>query len=229
MVPPYFLGVGLLYLWAYWSSFGINILEFASLSDIVRVAIIPVGSAFLFMLLGFFIGEYSLPNLPHGGGRDTPVGKFLNKFKGIFIALYLLFSFFLIIISLPGKWLILPVWLMPVPYVLLKNSGFFEEIKNDSIRSLMIISLVALPIFSFCQGKINAGKVLTDSEYLYVQFPKQDEHMKYVGHINQMTFLISKDNQQIRIQKLEKEPLDLFKFDSKKDNAKPNKTISPER
>mgnify|MGYP001244491866 CR=1 FL=1 len=85
------------------------------------------------------------------------------------------------------------------------------------------MGLVALPIYSFCQGKINAEKILTNSEYLYVKTTKQDEYMKYIGHINQMTFLISKDNQQIRIQKLDKESLDLFKFDNKKDVVKPNK------
>lgn len=224
LTPSYFIAVGLLYLWAYWSSFGINILEFASLYDIVSVAIIPVGSAFFFLFLGFILSEYGYANkLPSCGGKDTPVGKTLNKFKWVLIILYWLILLLLIFTSLPGKWLILPIWAMGVPYLILKNSFFLEEIKNDSIRSLLIMGLVVLPIYSFCQGKINAEKILTNSEYLYVKTSKQDEYMKYIGYINQMTFLISKDNQQIRIQKLDKESLDLFKFNSKKNDIKPNK------
>jgi hypothetical protein len=226
LTPPYFVAVGLLYLWAYWSSFGINILEFASLYDIVSVAIIPVGSVFFFLFLGFILSEYGYANklrLPPGGGRETPLGKILNKYKVIFIVLYWLILLLLILTSLPGKWLALPMWVMIAPYLILKNSLFLEEIKSDSIRSLLIMSIVALPIYSFCQGKINADKILTNSKYFYVKTSKQDECMKYIGHINQMTFLISKDNQQIRIQKLDKESLDLFKYDDKEDTVKPNK------
>ncbi|MFC1562333.1 hypothetical protein ACFL4Q_04985 [candidate division KSB1 bacterium] len=62
LAAPYFIAVGLLYLWAYWSSFGINILEYAALSDVVKVAIIPVGSAFFFILIGFILGEFGFIN-----------------------------------------------------------------------------------------------------------------------------------------------------------------------
>ena len=58
LAAPYFITVGLLYLWAYWSSFGINILEYAALSDVAKVAIIPVGSAFVFVFSGFIVFNY---------------------------------------------------------------------------------------------------------------------------------------------------------------------------
>jgi hypothetical protein len=232
LAAPYFVATGLLYLWSYWSSFSINILEFASLSDIVRVAIIPVGTTFFFFFLGFILSEYGYGNklkLQPGEGKDTPVGKMLNKFKWFLIILYWVILLYLIYSSQPGKWRILPVWAMGAPYLMLRKSLFLEEIQNDSIRSLLLIGLVVLPVYSFCQGKIDAERILTNSEYLYVQTSTQNEVMKYIGHVNEMTFLISKDNRQIRMQKLDKESLDLFKFDSKKDLGHPNKPIQPIR
>ena len=221
---PYFVAVGLLYLWAYWSSFGINILEYAALSDIAKVAIIPMGSAFVFVLLGFIIAEFNYVNklhFPPGGGKNTRTGRFLNKFKHLFIFPYWLFLFYLLFASVPNKWTILPVWGMMAPYWILKKTGFLAEIENDSARSLIIMTLAILPIFSFCQGKINADKVLNNTEYFYVQGDLPDEHMKYVGYINQVTFLISKDNQHIRIARLDKDRLDLLKYKEKR--VEPNK------
>lgn len=226
---PYFIAVGLLYLWAYWSSFGINILEYATLSDVAKVAIIPVGSTFLFVLLGFIIAEFGYVKkmqLPPGGGKDSRTGRFLNRFKPILILLYFSFLIYMLFASFPGKWKILPVWGMFAPYWILKGTKFLAEIKNNSVRSLMIMSLVILPIFSFCQGKINANKIINNSEYFYVHITP-GEDMKYVGYINQLAFLISKDNQHIRIARLDKDWLDLFKYNEK--NAKPNKKSSPAR
>lgn len=45
-----------IYLFAYWSSFGINILEFAGLSDFIKLGIYPVFVGFSFFVIGSFIG-----------------------------------------------------------------------------------------------------------------------------------------------------------------------------
>lgn len=42
LVVPYALVVSLLYLFAYWSSFGINILQFVSFSDVIKLALYPI-------------------------------------------------------------------------------------------------------------------------------------------------------------------------------------------
>jgi hypothetical protein len=48
----YAVTVGVLYLWGYWSTFGVNILEYLSLADIVKTAAYPVASVFAIMGLG---------------------------------------------------------------------------------------------------------------------------------------------------------------------------------
>lgn len=224
LAASYFVTVGLLYLWAYWSSFGINILEYATLSDVAKVAIIPVGSAFVFILLGFLLSEVSFaPYFPSGEGKGTRTGRFLMKFRTVFALLYWVILILLIFTPLPNKWRVLPIWGMWVPYFVLKNANFLSEIKNDSVRSLMIAGLSVLPIFSFCQGKLDANKILTNSEYFYVQ-SSSEERMKYIGYVNELTFLVSQDNQLIRIQRLDKQSsLDLLKFNVK--GSKPNKSL----
>src|SRR5207253_7010755 len=42
LITPYAIVVSLLYLFGYWSSFGINILEYVSFPDVLKLAIYPV-------------------------------------------------------------------------------------------------------------------------------------------------------------------------------------------
>ena len=233
LAAPYFVAVGLLYLWAYWSSFGINILEYAALSDVVKVAIIPVGSAFIFIFLGFVIAEFGYINklnLPPGEGKNTWIGKLLNKLESPITFLYWLSLILLLTTSIPNRWIILPVWGMIPLHRKLRKTRFLSEIGNDSVRSLLIATLVILPMFSFCQGKANAEKILNNTEYLYIKGATPSENMKYLGYINQLTFMITQDNQQIRIAKLDKNSIDLLKYKKKvTESEKTNSTNSKKR
>ncbi|MHB1184265.1 MAG: hypothetical protein ACYC4A_06140 [Desulfobulbia bacterium] len=207
--PFYLLTVGVLYLWGYWESFGVNIFEFVALSDVVKVAIIPVGSVFLFVLLGFGIGEITIADkFNEGGGRSTKIGKILNKLFPFFVVIYLVIITYLMFSKpeLPGKWKVLPVFLMFPPYFLLKGSGFIKEIHNDSLRSLIIISIVALPLYSFSTGKINAEKILKNNEYKFIELGENTakEKMKFIGHANNYLFFISMDNGKIMITNIDK-------------------------
>ena len=68
----YFLAVGVLYLWGYWPSFGVNVLEYAGLTDIIKTAAYPVASLFVFFAVGAVFGELLASDaLPPGGGAGT--------------------------------------------------------------------------------------------------------------------------------------------------------------
>lgn len=223
LVTPYLVSVGLLYLWGYWWSFGINVFEFASLSDIVMVAIIPVGSAFVFFLMGSLIAEFGYAkHLPEGGGMNTSVGRVLNNLKPFLIILYWSSVLFLIFSTLPWKWFAIPVWTIFGPYILLKNSSFLQVVEDDSRRSLLILTLVILTIFSFSKGKINANNVLNDMEYFYTKV--NGEVQKYIGHVGKKYFFLSKDNSEIFIKDSNKESLRLKKYHNK---LRRKKTIDP--
>lgn len=56
---PYTVLLGLAYLWAYWSTFGISILEFLTLGDIFRLAAFPVAAVALVAGVGALLGEFT--------------------------------------------------------------------------------------------------------------------------------------------------------------------------
>lgn len=203
--PFYFMTVGVLYLWGYWPSFGINIFEYVTLSDVIKVAIIPVGSVFVFVLAGFFMGEVSVGGrLPEGGGKETRVGRFLNRTKKWLIVLYLVVVYLVLFYPIPNKWLFLPVLIMWVFYFPLKSVGFLKEIANDSVRSLLISAVVALPLYSFAIGKINADKILKGSNCQYAEVGKDGEKqkLKFLGFANQYVFFLSMNNEDVVVARI---------------------------
>jgi hypothetical protein len=57
----YFLGVGVLFLWGYWSEFGINVLEYMDVGDILMAASYRIARAIVWTAFGFFIARIVLP------------------------------------------------------------------------------------------------------------------------------------------------------------------------
>ncbi len=92
ILSAYFIAVGALYLWGFWGSFGVNVMEYLGLTDVVKVAAWPVGSAFIFLLLGIVAGETSpiSRRLPEGGGQHTPIGRWLNKYSRVLAVIFML-------------------------------------------------------------------------------------------------------------------------------------------
>ena len=222
ITPPYVFVVGILYLWGYWSSFNINVFEYAELSDLIKVAIIPVGSVFFFILLGFFLGEVTItPKIAKRGGENTAFSSIMAKTKWIWISVYWLIVLFLIFTDLPGKWIVLPMIGMFFPYFILKKSLFLSEITSDSVRTLMIMSISILPIYSFCEGKQNAVKVLDSVKYLYTPSIAGLQKAKYVGHVAGYVFFVSQDNNRVVVQRTNETPLLLIANTNQNEPNKP--------
>src|SRR5258707_5408740 len=59
-IVPYALVTSLLYLFGYWSSFQINILEYVSLPDVIKLAIYPLVIGALISLAGFYVNVMTL-------------------------------------------------------------------------------------------------------------------------------------------------------------------------
>jgi hypothetical protein len=167
----YFVTVGILYLWGYWRTFDLNILEYLSLADILKSTAYPIASAFIFFLIGVMLGSH-LPQrgLQPGDGKNTRIGKILKRLSPFLAAVYavgvyiLLFSF-----DSPQKWNYLPM-LIAIPVALLvNNNGLFESpIPPSKYRMPIILLIIALPIYSFGYGALNAAKIVDGKEYKYV-------------------------------------------------------------
>lgn len=167
----YFVTVGTLYLWGYWNTFNVNILEYLSLADILKSTAYPIASAFMFFLIGMLIGSQPpRRRLQHGDGQNTRIGKLLKRLRPYLIAVYfaglyiLLFHF-----NSPQKWNYLPILIALPLSLFVNNNGLFEsQIPPGNYRITIIMLIVALPTFSYGYGVLNSAKIVDGKEYKYV-------------------------------------------------------------
>jgi hypothetical protein len=176
MLPPiywssaYFLSVAILFLWGYWAPFSVNVLEYVTLSDIVKTAAYPVASAFLFMAAGAVMGQMTFPQgfLPPGGGAQSPAGRWLRKFGPQLLTLYALATLVLFIFGPIQKWLIAPMLVaLPVTIILGELKVLSASLPHDATRSAILLLLVSLPLFAFGHGRIKANDIITGKSYSY--------------------------------------------------------------
>jgi hypothetical protein len=166
----YFFCVAVLFLWGYWSPFGINVLEYVSLADVIKTAAYPLASAFVFVAIGVVAGEVFFPNglLPASGGQDSALGRFLRRFSPEIVAAYFLGIALLFTLGPTRKWLVLPALLAMPMAIGLKSLGALQFLQSDAIRSMSLFMLAALPPFAYGQGVIRADDILTGQKYSYV-------------------------------------------------------------
>lgn len=211
----YFLAVGVLYLWGYWARFDINILEYLGLPDVIKLTAYPIASAFVFTFVGMVLGEIMVGGrLPYGGGRDTPVGIFLNRHKGTIVGAYVVGTTLLFFYGPDEKWEILPFFLSWPVYFAAKEADLLDEIRNDSARSVVIFVISILPFWAYGHGRIEAVHVHDGTKYKYLaeSIPgvkiddpaKEKNRYKYLGHAGGFIFLLAPDAQSTVIVPFEK-------------------------
>ncbi len=170
---PYFSACGGLYHIAFWGTFNINGLEYIGISELIISFVYPFLSFFGFFLIGFLFNRLIIDReqiLPHGGGRDTSVGKFLNS-KIVITFLVILWLFIVIFLykhDSTGRWIIWAILVGIVPFLYLDRSGFLiEAIENHKLRINIIQTLIYIPIFSFAAGKYNSELIYKNQEFKY--------------------------------------------------------------
>jgi hypothetical protein len=212
----YFVTVGVLYLWGYWATFNVNILEYLSLADILKSTAYPVASAFIFTALGLIFGEFFGVRhvLPPGGGRDTTEGKWLNKYVRLLVIVYVLGCMALLIFGPVNKWLVLPVLVtLPVSFLANERGLFASLIPHDRARSLVIFLLVWLLSFAYGLGRLEATDVLEGKDYKYVTSQIEgialsndispDQRLRLLGHAGDFLFLLNPSNSTLIIMKFD--------------------------
>lgn len=194
---PYAIVVSSLYLWGYWGSFEVNILEYIGISEIVKAAIYPIASAFAVFAIGAVLGEALSPtlHLPPGGGANTTTGKLLRKLAPILVTVYLLAVTLLFLVGPVEKWRTLPVLFAIAVYLPLKSTDLLRsEFKSDGARSIVVFLIAALVPFAYGRGVLEANDVLEGRGFAYAvaELPgmpvaattKASERPRYVGKAN---------------------------------------------
>ena len=194
---PYAIVVSSLYLWGYWGSFHVNVLEYIGIAEIVKAAVYPIASAFVFFAIGAVLGEVMSPtlNLPPGGGANTRIGHWVRRLAPFMGAAYVLAILFYFLLGPIEKWRSLPILFATIVYLPLKSTGILrDELKSDGARSVALFLLATLVPFSYGRGALEANDVLTGRSYAFAaaELPshappadaKPSEKPRYVGRAN---------------------------------------------
>ena len=213
IITPYAIVVCALYLFGFWSSFDINILEYMSFPDVLRLSIYPVfiGSIFYvgFILIRSFLididnikkakSEKVFINVSHKFARWSSLaavilGIVLMTFiKGPIKWTYAgLLAFYILIISIDDISILVPL------------------IPNPVIRRLVFVSAILIITSSFGTGKYNAELIISGSKAMEVStnifrekgsklfqskgLLEGQETLKYIGTAGDHIFFLSMDN-----------------------------------
>jgi len=204
----YFFVVGVLYLWGYWPTFGINALEYMNLTDTLKLAAYPVVSSFLFVAIGVVVAEVIGINraLAPGAGRETPVGRLLNRLAPFIAIVYALLTLALLAYGPATKWLVLPaLFAAPIYLIAQRRRILASVLPNEAARTLVLLLLTMLATYAYGYGKLDAAAVLDGTDYRYLAggtvegltIPdpaKPGNRVKYLGQINDYVFFLLPDN-----------------------------------
>ena len=227
------LASGTLYLWAYWSKFGINVFSYAGILDLVNSAIIPSGAG-LFLASIHCISQLIVSTW----GDEAKAGTIERKTTTIWgtplpLPSILDVMFFMLYVTaiytlttlltyryplqflLPLKLFAIPLLFAFVVQILMTIRGlnFLPEISSANIRSALIFTLLFAPPYAGLRGEYDAESVLTGSKSTLYEVSSGH---KYVGYVTGYFFFLSPDNSKIIIRNAKfHKNLELTSFPSK--------------
>ena len=170
----YFLAVGVLHLWGYWSAFDVNVLEYVSLTDIVKTAAYPIASVFVFVAIGVLLGDvfFSHRSVQPGMGSGTPIGRIFNRYFPFLASAYALGTLAYFLLGSIEKWYVLPFLVgVPVSSALSEAGLLSSVVRGQRARMKLLLLLSVLPFFSYGQGALRAGDIVDGKKYSYVVSP----------------------------------------------------------
>lgn len=203
----YFVTIGVLYLWGYWTTFNVNILEYLSLTDVVKYTAFPIAisviSSGVGAVFGGFIGNSINSISGQDGAKNSRLGlsirKFVSKLAPLPMVLYVCGTVSLWLFRPTYKWLLLPFLIaVPVVYFAMKLGPFATLIRHDGNRLAIMLVLASLPGLSYNQGLVKATAVLEGESFSYVASKMEgvdigdntspNEQPRFLGHAGDFLF-----------------------------------------
>jgi len=194
-IAAYGIAISLLYEWAYWGSFNINILQFISLSDIPKIAAYPLVVSF-----GSYIGVITnAANLR----EQTISTKFVDNIIALksktlklsIVVTYLSLLFLPLYFMKIAGWIVFSMLLTPVAFVMLDSTGLVQLLfPTIPKRSELTLLLTVFLIFSYAYGKTNAEEILMRSKYDTAKIEGLSDNIIYLGHAGDYIFFTSMDD-----------------------------------
>ncbi len=193
LAAPFFLAVGTCYLFGYWDTVGVNVLEFIGVGDVLKLTVYPLLASLSFYGVGLLWSEivYRKP-YPVGGGEHTPIGQFGRKHARAILA-SLLGAIVAIALLLPvqHKWLVIAPLMIPFGTALTHQEWAITLIPNPTARSNIFQILVTLPVLAFALGRVNAdlavnpktGKIVNVQRSSLKLTEAEDKPVLYLGFL----------------------------------------------
>jgi len=224
--------VSMLYLFGYWSTFDINILEYIKISDVIKISIYPILTSVGITIIAFIVGDFTRR---WGDKPNVQKSEKLKKLEKLtqFIAEY---CFIVTIILFPSYFLYMRMWTsfwiffaLACPsvtnYILVKYQA--EMVKKlipfpgYEIRILWIF--IGILSLAFGYGKVRSLSILETGSCFYINVSifkdkelfQDQKRLKYLGLGGNFMFFLSEDNTKIYILEPSKIPiLELYKSKS---------------
>lgn len=246
----YFVTIGVLYLWGYWSTFNVNILEYLSLADVLKATAYPIASALILLVIGGAVGELLLvPTVRNIFGTPKPKS---DEFLTISFLLYLPGTAALAVFGPVEKWAVLPLLLaMPIQIGAVRRGFLNKLIPHESTRYILTMILAMLPPYAYGHGRLDANKIQTGSAFTYVlsDIPgtgftsgsTPPERLRFLGHAGDSFFLLDPVKDTLTIMRLDSgrafvlkqfeqpHPKPKVTPNPSKDNAVPGKPITADQ
>jgi hypothetical protein len=214
VVLPYGVVVSLLYLFGYWSTFGINVLHYASLSDVIKISIYPLFIGALLSLFWLF-----LQMLVRGKFKETDPSK-------VFIVVGPRFAMWSSIVAIALAVVLIWVrcgdgfaWTIAgilLAYIVNVNVSDFAILKpfiaNPVLRNVVCYALLVVLFSSFGIGKQDADKILNEknaktvstaifrgkgtAEFRQKGLLEKHASLKYLGAAGDYFFFLTPDNEE---------------------------------
>lgn len=221
----YAVCVSALYLWGFWTSFNVNILQYIDIPGIVKTAIFPLLIAASSLVFGVTLGHLLRPdqnsearvNVIHNSRISKIIRK---KWRGIFF-FWVFFIFLVWFFGNKNKWEPLSVMVSIPMCVFLLGKNIADDVFPDrGVRVTAIFLITVLLPFSYVSGLREAEKIKNGVNYLYVisivdfEGPKgpivPNGCIRYIGQVAEFGFFYNPLNESISVSKLR--PGDFLSF-----------------
>ncbi len=202
-VAPYAILVSVLYLLGYWGVFGINIFEYANLTDILKVAIYQLSYYGSFLVItGLIFHFYTGEILKPGAGAGTPEGKFLNKHKKLIFSIFLVLALYVALFTNhSARWFLSTCILIPFVGAFASKITVLDHIiTNHSFRTMIVTFIIQIPIYAFGWGNVSGVSAKTNENNTVII--NQSKSYQNLGVAGSYIFLWDKNSSEMLIKPL---------------------------
>jgi hypothetical protein len=181
-----------LYLFGYRGSFGLNVLEFIGIGDVLSHALYPFVGTLVLLGVGYVSGALRVKLFPPIVDEDARVVRFTRKHWNRLVALVLVAVLIVIFAPEAVKWFVLTIPLLFVVRTFDQLGYFITLIPSPQARSAVLYTIPFSALFAFAQGRLNGYQILDGQAPLVVDVRASGLHLlsdeehpvSYVGHVS---------------------------------------------